>query len=191
MEACKSQYAYTTLVENYIKHNVNNTIYEEKHSSTANNRLSFSGSHLYSYNTCIANFTTIGSKQWCFITNEYYSSTTSRQIGQLTVQLTNWDVSFVKTSSIFTNAIGSVFDEKYDKLIIIYKSLHTKRNMQKYKNQIEDIIKFFRTETDFYPNEVKPYLDNINKLPNIPKEMNSFTRTAFKSELKRIGLLDD
>ena len=188
MKSCKSKYDYEQLVQNYIEHNVYNTSYKEQHSSTASNRLSFHGSRLYSYNTAIANFVKLDNKLWCLITNNSYSITTTKQTGKLMNKLTEWDIPFIATSAIFTDSINLILEENYNKLINIYKTLPAKRNMQTYKQSIDCIISFLKTQKNSYPKEVKPYLNNITKLPNIPKKMDTFTRPAFKLELKRIGL---
>jgi len=191
MVACKSQYDYSQLCFNYIEHNKFNNIYKEKHSSTANNRLSFSANYLYSYQTIIANFVIMGKHKWCLITNENYSATTNRQIETLIAALNHWKVPYIKSDNIHLNTINSVFDSEYKKLLKIYKSLPSKRNMLIYKYKVEEILDFFNSQLNFYPAEVKPFLDNINKLPNIPDKMDAFIRPVFKSELKRIGLLND
>ncbi|HHB52553.1 MAG TPA: hypothetical protein ENK75_05870 [Saprospiraceae bacterium] len=193
MKACKSNYDYEQLIENYIEYNLNykkDDKIEEKYTSTAGQRLSFRGPILISYNTPIAKIISTNKGTYLLLSKNTYSVTTSKQMNILRYK---WKRAYtIIETEITLNSIH--FKEIVNELNQIISNYNEKciraRNGHILQQRVQGAIKVIQSILPEVHHQTRKKIEKqLKEYPGIPDKLNKFTRPPLLSVLKNKGIL--
>ena len=201
MRACKSTYDYKQLVANYIEYNLSkDTEYNngnpppDYYTCTAKDRysdtyrLSFNGQYLISYATRVAKFVRTKYNTYLLIDSHKYSVTTSNQLNKLVTALPATVICIYVTD--LENSFKHIVDQHMNDIYETYRRCARARNSEPLKAAIATYKTIIHgTLPELHHQTRKAVQRKLATLPNIPNELNKFTRPALKHVLQDRDIL--
>jgi len=190
MQACRSDYSYTTLVSNYIEYNTsgNTEPLHQRYTSTANGRLSFEGPYLSSYSTRVAKVIHTKRNTYLLVNTASYTNTTA---GHLSTLSNCTSASIVRLSTVsLTATFKEVVDEHLTHISSAYLRCRKARNGDIIQAGINSHVSVIRSVLPELHHQTRAAIERkLTILPVVPDKLNKFTRPALLFVLKERNLI--